>query len=143
MGLLLVIGLNFVWELHPWLSAGQDVHITDQRLGAYDCQVWQRKNESIVEPFTTGIFVRNQGNPWRGFWVGFEDSFHPRIVIRKEGRNLVVTFDGNTIGMIDEDLSAFKRRSDGSSFPPAVINGDPPGNWWLEARNTTTAPAKR
>ena len=140
--LLLAIGLNYVWQLHPWVSAGRNIHVSDQQLEGYDCQVWQRKNTSIVEPFTTGLFIRKQGDQWHGFWIGFEDSYHPKIKLQREGEQLVVIFDGEDVGVIDENVNAFKRKSDGSLFPPAVIKGEPPGNWWLKLETGTNVPQK-
>jgi hypothetical protein len=139
-GLFLAICLIYIWELHPWVPAGQNIHISDQHLSGYDCQVWQLKNTSIVEPFTTGLFIRKQGEQWHGFWIGFEDSYHPQIRLQQEGSQLVVIFDGKNIGAIEEDLSGFKRKSDGSLFPPAAIKGEPPGNWWRKSETEASNP---
>lgn len=129
---LMAIGVRYVWDLHPWISPGQNIHLFTQHLRGYECQAWQRKNTSLVEPFTTGLFIRKRGYQWFGFWIGFEDSYHPNVKLRQENNEIVVIFDGENIGAIDENLRAFRRTSDGSLFPPAIIEGDPPGTWWLQ-----------
>ena len=51
-------------------------------------------------------------------------------------------FDGENVGVIDENLNAFKRKSDGSLFPPALIKGEPPGNWWIKPKTGVGVPQK-
>jgi hypothetical protein len=131
---LIVLFLKYVWELHPWVPPGRDVYISDQRLLNYDFQVWQRKNPSMFEPFTTGLFVRKDGGEWHAFWIGFEDSYRPKIALRTEGSKIVVISDGETIGTIDREVIVFRRKSDSSAFSAAVIQGKPPGEWWLEGK---------
>jgi hypothetical protein len=121
-----------LWALHPWVPSGQSCHISDQDLEGYEVEVWQRKNSTIVEPFTTGLFIHKTGAQWRAFWIGFEDVYHPNIRVRKQGSQLVVIFDGKTIGIIDHDANVFKRTSDGSEFPAAVLKDRPPGQWWFK-----------
>jgi hypothetical protein len=121
-----------LWRLHPWIGAGRGLQVANQQFNGYEVQVWQRKNDTFVEPFATAVFIRKDSQEWRAFGVGFEDLYHPRIRLEKEPTQFLVFFNGHEIGTIDQNLSAFKRKSDGSSFPPTLINGHPPGNWWLK-----------
>lgn len=121
-----------VWRLHPWVGAGRGLHIANQQFNGFEVQVWQRKNDTVVEPFATAVFIRKDNQQWHAFGVGIDDLYHPRVRLEKDPTQFVVFFDGHEIGTIDQNLSAFKRKSDGSSFPPTLINGHPPGNWWLK-----------
>ena len=59
----------------------------------------------MVEPFTTGLFVRQrQASQWCGFWIGFEDSYHPKISLRRDGKQLIVFFDGENVGALAEAI---------------------------------------
>ncbi len=122
--------LWFVWKFRPLMSPGQAVRLNSGQLGDFDFQVWQRKNNSIFEPFATGLFIHKRGEPWRAFLLDFEDEYCPRVLLRKEAAGFVVIEDGQELGALDEMVQTFKRGSDGASFPGAALAGEPPSNWW-------------
>jgi hypothetical protein len=131
--LFLVVLLWIGWDFQPWMPAGRAVHLTSQRIGDYDFQVWQRKNNGIGEPFATGLFVRKQGGQWRAFLLDFEDSYRPTIDLRKQDSGIAVFYGNSRWGHLDEAQQVLKRYSnDAYSDHGVVIDSDPPGNWWLK-----------
>lgn len=136
VGLLVAIVLiAFIWlgwKFQPWMSAGRAVQISSEHLGDYDFRVWQRKNTEIMEPFATGLFVCKQGGQWQAFLLDFQDTYHPSIVLRKEDAGVAVFRGSKKLGVFDVTQQTFKRDSDGASFTGAVLNAEPPGNWWLK-----------
>src|SRR5215813_11495216 len=82
---LVGLGIWFHRVYQPWMPAGRAVHLSSEHFGAYDFQVWQRKNTISTEPFATGLFVRKQGDPWKVFLLDFQDSYRSSIVLRPKG----------------------------------------------------------
>jgi hypothetical protein len=119
------------WTFQPWMSAGRAVHISSTRLGEYDFQVWQRKNKDLTEPFATGLFARKQGGQWRAFLLDFQDSYHPQIFLRKQDSGIAVLYGREKLGFFDERQQTYRRESNGRLDTGAVLDSEPPGNWWL------------
>jgi hypothetical protein len=94
--------LWFGWRFQPWMSAGRCVHVSSQRIGNYDFEVWQRKNTGVTEPFATGLFVRKQSERWQGFLLDFQDTYRPTLVLRKEALGVAVFRGGHKLGTFDE-----------------------------------------
>lgn len=129
---LLLVALSFVvWKLQPWMTPGKAIHIKSEHLGNFDFEVWQRKNDSLGEPFATGLFVQNGTNDWRVFLLDFEDMFHPRVVLRREVSSIVVFHGGARLGVLDEQAQTFTRSSNGAILEAATVGKKPPGDWWL------------
>jgi hypothetical protein len=119
------------WRFQPWMASGQTVRITSERLDDFEFQVWQRKNHAITEPFATGLFVHKKDEAWRVFLLDFEDTYLPRILLQKQGSQIAIFRGSRKVGSFDEKNQTFTRETDGAVVSPAVINGEPPANWWL------------
>jgi hypothetical protein len=75
------------------------------------------------------LFARKQGGKWMRFMLDFEDSYRPTIALRKKNSGIAV-FRGTTqLGVFNEAQQNFTRLTDKAVFPPAEIEGDPPGNY--------------
>jgi hypothetical protein len=97
----------------------------------YDFQVWQRKNDSVSEPFTTGLFARQQNGQWQVFMLDFEDTYRPSVALRDEGVGVAIFEDDKKLGLFDLKEDVFRRTSDGTSFPGELLTSEPPGDWLL------------
>ncbi|SRR5713101_7047240 len=134
LGLVVFLVLFWIgWKFQPWMPAGRAVHISSERLGEYDFQVWQQKTDIATEPFATGLFVRKQGGQWKAYLLDWQDIYHSTIVLRDRGASVEVLQDGSRLGVFDETQQVFKRDSNGLSYPGEVLDSDPPANWWLKA----------
>jgi hypothetical protein len=123
--ILIWIGRKF----QPWMAEGRAVHVSDTHLGDFDFQAWQRKNSGASEPFTTWLFVRKQGGKWMPCMLDFEDTYRPSVVLRKENSGIAILSDNTKLGYFDERQQTFTRASDGTVFPSAQVDYEPPGNW--------------
>ncbi len=121
-----------LWKLHPWMRPGQAVRIGSWRLGDCDVQVWQRKNEELLEPFATGLFVRRHGSSWQVFCLDHQDVYAPRISLKRDSAGVVVLRGNQRLGVFDDASGTYHRESDGSMFKGAVLQTEPPANWWLK-----------
>ena len=117
------------WELHPWVPAGRPLHVSDHVVGAFEFQVWQRKNDSLWEPFTTGLFVRKSGMPWHVFLVDIQDGYHPSMRLQEDGPGIAVLDGAHKLGVFNPASMTFQWRSTPRRDAAAVLDGDPPGNW--------------
>jgi hypothetical protein len=114
------------------MPAGRTVHVSSERLGDCDFQVWQRKTNLLAEPFATGLFVRKDGSRWKAFLLGVEDTYRPRIILRNRG-SIVEVFRGNDrLGVFDQAQETFKLDSDGIVLTGDLLNSEPVGDWWLK-----------
>ncbi len=134
LGLVVFLVLLWIgWKFQPWMPTGRAVHISSERLGEYDFQVWQRKTDIATEPFATGLFVRKQGGQWKAYLLDWQDIYRSTIVLRERGTSVEVLQDGTRLGVFDESQQIFKRDSNDGSYPGDVLDSEPPANWWLKA----------
>jgi hypothetical protein len=119
----------YVWQLHPWVPNGQVFALGYWRFGDCEFQVWQRKNNSVVEPFSDGLFVRRGTNQWRAFCFDIQDSYSPKVRLQQDGAQVVVYRDGERRGVYDMALQTFQRHD--QPYAPAYIIGEPPGDWLI------------
>jgi hypothetical protein len=87
------------------MPAGR-AHLSGERIGDYDFQVWQRRNKEF-EPFAIGLFARKQGGTWKVFLLDFEDNYRSSIALRQEGSGLAVY--KRKLGLFDETQEVFAR----------------------------------
>jgi hypothetical protein len=130
--IVLVALIWIAWKFQPWMPAGHAVHLTSNHIGDYDFQVWQRKNAVITEPFATGLFARKQGEQWRAYLLDFEDAYRPPVVLRREDSGVAVFYGSEKVGFFDERQRTYKREVNGILDTGAVLDSEPPGNWWLD-----------
>ena len=119
----------YVWELHPWVPTGQAFALGYWRFGDCEFEAWQRKNTSVVEPFSDGLFVRHGTNQWQAFCFDIQDSYSPKVRLQQEGAQIVVYRDGEKRGVYDMTRQTFQRHD--QPYAPAYVSGEPPGNWWI------------
>jgi hypothetical protein len=131
LGVILIAPLlSLNREFQPWMPSGRTVHISSARVLQYDFQVWQVKNDSATEPFTTGLFERQQNGKWQVFMLDFEDTYRPSITLREEGSDVAVYEDGEKLGTFDVKDEVLKRCPDGVTFHPTALSEEPPGFGW-------------
>lgn len=123
------------WAFHPWMRAGQALQISSRRIGDYEFQVWQRKNDSVGEPFATALFAHKPGGKWMAFLLDFEDIYRPSILLREAGSRVDIFYGRSRIGVFDETQQTYRRDSDGSTFTGVPLNSEPPDDWWLKPQN--------
>ena len=63
----------FLWKLHLWIRPGTALRSGKWRFRDYEFQVWQRKNQSVLEPFADGLFARRGTNEWEVFCFDIQD----------------------------------------------------------------------
>ena len=117
----------YVWELHPWIPAGQSFALGHWRFGDFEFQVWQRKNTSIAEPFADNLFVRQGKNQWQAFCFDIQDGYLPKMRLQQDGSQVIVYRDGERRGVYDMASQTFQRHE--TPLAPAYIRGEPPGDW--------------
>jgi hypothetical protein len=101
LGLCFFLGVLWIgWRFQPWMPMGRSVYISSEHLGDYDFQVWQQKTD-IVE-FSTGLFARRHGEPWRAYLLDWEDVYRSTIVLREREAGVEVFQDGKRIGVFDK-----------------------------------------
>ena len=132
-GLAAVVAVAWIaWKLHPWMRSGDAVELGSWQLAGHDFQVWQRKNNDLLEAFATGLFVRNTTNQWQVFCLDFEDVYSPKIELQANGSQVAVLRSGTKVGDFDTTTVTFKRATDGAALNAVVISNAPPGDWWLK-----------
>lgn len=129
------------WDFQPWMPAGRAVHLTTVRFGDCDFQIWQRKNASVSEPFSTGLFVRKEGGQWTAFLLDFEDLYRPKVRLQKEGSGIAVLYGITRWGHFDEVHLVLNRDSNenSSEVGGVVIESEPPDSWLLRPSSTVRA----
>jgi hypothetical protein len=130
VGLPLVVATAwFVWQLHPWVAPGRAFDLGHWRFGDCEFQVWQRKNAEAFEPFADGLFVRRATNQWEVFCFDIQDSYSPRVELRRQGTEVLVYRGGEKRGVFDLAAHTFRRHE--QPFDPVFIALQPPGDWRL------------
>ncbi len=124
-------GTLLVWRLHPWVREGQAFELGRWQFGELEFQAWQRKTDSIFEPFADGLFVKRGTNQWNVFCFDIQDRYSPKVRLQKENSQIVVYRDGEKRGEFDLETQTFRRH--GQVYPPSNVDGSngPPGDWWL------------
>ncbi|HZQ47390.1 MAG TPA: hypothetical protein VFC07_10290, partial [Verrucomicrobiae bacterium] len=115
-----------------WLlkKAPGEIHFFSAKHGNYEFQVWQRKNESRLEPFLTAMFVRESSHKvWQAFSLGFQDCYAPRITFRQTGSQVEVFHGRKQLGSFD--MAASKYLQVGQIEPINEGTTDSPTNWWI------------
>src|ERR1019366_7708600 len=116
----------YVWQLLPWVPNGQVFALGHWRFGDCEFQAWQRKNKSVVEPFSDGLFVRRGTNQWQAFCFDIQDSYSPKVRLLQQHNEVVIYRGGENRGIYDMAAQTFRRG--GPAFTGAVITGKPPGD---------------
>src|SRR5215475_3997589 len=114
--IVVVVLILIGWKFQPWMPQGRAVHVSNIHLGDCDFQVWQRKNSSTTEPFTTWLFVRKHGGKWMPFMLDFEDTYRPTIILRKEDFGIAILSNKVKLGYFDEAQQTFTRALDNTVF---------------------------
>jgi hypothetical protein len=130
--LIVTFVIALLWlgrEFQPWMPQGRAVHISSSHYGQYDFQVWQRKNDSITEPFTTGLFARKQNEQWKVFLLDFEDTYHPSVTLQEDASGVAVLEDGEKLGTFDFKQEVLRRGPDGAVLDGITLTSEPPGEW--------------
>src|ERR1041385_3831185 len=133
---VLLFGIVFAaikisWKLQPWMSSNQALELTRWRTADIELEIWQRKNETILEPFATGLFFRfHRTNQWGVVCLDHQDVYKPAIAVISNATEIIITRNGRGIGAINRSTGEYVRYSDGRVVSTCYIGGSPPGNWW-------------
>jgi hypothetical protein len=127
--LFLVALLWLSYGFQPWMRKGRAVHISSSHLGRYEFQVWQLKNSSITEPFTTGLFVRKEKGQWRVFMLDFQDIYRPSVTLQEDASGVAVLENGEKLGTFDFKQEVVKHGPDGAVLDAITLTSEPPGEW--------------
>jgi len=71
------------WKLRPMTPAGKTNCLGTWKFGDYEMQIWQRKNATLSEPFSTSLFARHQTNAWHQYYLNHQDSYAPHYFLRR------------------------------------------------------------
>ena len=127
---LFVLGLAIVTvvalKLRPWMQTGQNVKLGSWKFEDYDFQVWQRKRSTLVEPFSTSLFVRQRTNAWHQYYLNHQDVYRPRVILAKTDDRIVVRQGNKFLGAFDMKSGEYQRAGGGVSLED-VFWEDPPG----------------
>lgn len=128
-----VLALAWIaWKLHPWMQSGHAVRLGSWNIAGREFQVWQRKNNDLLEAFATGFFVRTGTNQWRTYCLDIQDHYSSKIEVRADQSQIIVLRDGVKLGDFDVPSASFKRATDGAVVNAVVISNEPPADWWLK-----------
>ena len=130
IGMVTAIGVA-LWKLQLWMQPGTGVPLGSWHLGVHEFQVWQRKNTTRAEPFATGLFVRNRDGKWRAYCLDIDGLYKPTVALSNEGSSVFVSLNGKVIGEFNSENEEYRRKSDSALFQPQIVDGMPPGDWWL------------
>jgi hypothetical protein len=116
-------------SMEPWMPSGRTVQVGAWRFEHYEVQIWQRKNASLTEPFSTAMFVRSAIiKSWRAYTLGFQDCYSPKLVLRGAGSSVDIISGGKKMGRLD--LVGGEYFSVGQSQPINEGTTSNPANWW-------------
>lgn len=126
---VLALAAFCLWKLHPWMPAGETVHVRRWKFWNSDFEVWQRKNDIWSEPFSTALFVREGTNHyWDVFSIGHQDCYLPPIELR-ENNSVIEVFHGrNLLGVYAPSRRGFLR--DGAVEVFTEGRTESPADWW-------------
>jgi hypothetical protein len=112
------------------MPAGTTLRLGSWTHGDYVFEVWQRKNESRMEPFATALFVRQKTDHWwEAFSLGHQDCYAPAIRLQPDGPRVGVFRSGRELGVFDTKVGGYVRA--GGKEPIREGTTDSPGNWWV------------
>ena len=132
MTMAVIAALTFTWNRQPWMRSGSAVHLGRWKFGEVSLEVWQRKNNSFLEAFATGLFVRHGTNHlWQVFCLDIQDTFKPDIQIRMNGALIELSQSGQQLGELEPMTGTFKYGADGAIVTPGIVGSEPPADWWI------------
>jgi len=126
------------WEFRPWMPEGRAVHIEDAHFGEFDFQVWQRKNDSLSEPFATALFVRKSGGRWTAYLLDIQDTYRPSITMRAEHSGVAIFYGKSKRAFFNEEWNRFTlyhHNGVAVVIEGVAIDSEPPDDWW-QRRNS-------
>ncbi len=115
------------WKMHFWTPPGRAFAIQNWKMRGYEFQAWQRKNDQVLEPFTTGLFVRKPGESWQFYQLDFEDIYRPNVILRDSGNEVGVYVGKRLLGTFDLGHGTYRRV--GQREPISEGTTENPGNW--------------
>lgn len=129
---ILAISAIIVWKLHPWIKPGHSIKLGEWESKGFEFQVWQIKNESLLEPFATGLFFRQKSGVWRVVCLSPEDNYRPAVRIESDGSVIAIFHRGRRVMDIDAERATIFRVPDRVEITQVEIKGNPPSNWWIK-----------
>src|SRR4051812_7033343 len=96
---------HILWNLHPWMLRNTTVFLGRWVFSGHEVQIWQRKNEDDLEPFSTGFFVRRTNSNWKAYCIDHQDVFRPKIKCQAT-KDEILVLEGKTM------LARFSLRDD-------------------------------
>jgi hypothetical protein len=119
-----------ILKFRPWISPGTAVSLGEWKFGSCRCEVWQRRNAVISEPFATALFYQVDEGPWNVVCVDFEDFYNPPLSLREESGRIVVYHWYSRAGSLSPQTGEFEGRTGKVSVTALSKETRPPGLWW-------------
>jgi hypothetical protein len=118
----------------PWVTPGLTFPLYNAKYRDWDIQVWQRKNDSLFEPFATALFVRHTNNAvWEAFTLSHQDGFAPVILFSESNSVVEIRYKSSCVGNFDLTTGQYFRYGRSNSvFEGVAVN---PKDWWQSQTN--------
>jgi len=128
VGVIICLFLAWIaWRLQPWMQDGKLIQIGSWKYEAYEFQVWQRKNSTFAEPFSTSLYVRHKTNAWHQYYLNHQDDYSPNISLTKKDLSVLVYRGTKFLGAYNMAETNYAREGGDGSLED-VFWEDPPGN---------------
>ncbi len=124
IAMVILVGWG-VLKIRPFTPAGQTVLVGTWKFDESEAQVWQVKNASLGEPFSTSLYVRQQTNVWRQYHLNHQDNYAPSYTLLRTNEIIVVNRGGKTLGSIHLSSGQYERNGGGASLERELM-GNPP-----------------
>ena len=115
------------WKLQPWMREGKLIEVGSWKYEGYEFQVWQRKNSTLDEPFSTSLYVRHQTNAWHQYYLNHQDDYSPNISLTEKDSIVNVCRGAKFLGAYNMAETNYTRAGGGVCLE-AVFSENPPGN---------------
>lgn len=97
------------WKLRPLTPAGKTVCLGNWKFNDYEMQIWQSKNASLSEPFSTSFYVRHQTNAWHQYYLNHQDTYAPHYFLTRTNEMMLVCRDGKQLGAFNFSTGKYER----------------------------------
>jgi hypothetical protein len=124
----LILSLWIGLLLRPWMTPGSPVFLTKTNIAQYQIQLWQKKNPYLLEPFSTDLFVKSNGQPWKLYIIDQQDTYRPNAKVRLENSTIIIELGNRPAAYFELTNGLFRKSLRGEPFIPMGVNGEPPGD---------------
>ena len=123
--LVIIVAGWSVWKLRPFTPAGQKIFVGTWKFDDCEIQIWQTKNSTIGEAFSTSLYVRHQTNNWYQYYLNHQDYHAPHYSLFKSNEIVVVRRSNLTLGSVYLVSGQYERIGGGISFEAEFTHSPP------------------